>query len=375
MDTAGQTHPPSDAESAWTAAWKLSARRAVRGATATLLLITAWAVPLAPAGASEIETQSRAMQRAQEAVVGIEVQIVDGATSARTLGTAREGSGVLISDDGLVLTIGYLVLEAESVQLVTHDGRRLPARVVAYDVATGFGLLQALAPLGRRPVPLAPHATPATRETPETPEKQAGDSPLTVISGGDDGEVEAVRLVSRRAFSGFWEYHVDGALFTAPPARQHSGAALFNARGELLGVGSLVVPDARGPDQPRTPGNLFVPVELLLPVLAEMRSQGRSLASARPWLGVNCAEQAGQLRVLRVTDDSPADVAGLQVGDRITRLDGVKVAALAQLWKALWADARPERAVELEIERGGRPMTITVQAVDRAKTLKRAVGI
>jgi serine protease Do len=326
-------------------------------------LATAGALLSAPALASEIETRSRALQRAHEAVVGIEVQVVDGASSAQTLGTERQGSGVLISDDGLVLTIGYLVLEAESVQIITDDGRRLPARVVAYDLATGFGLVQALAPLGRTPVPLASR------------QAEPDEAPLTVVSGGEEAEVEAVKLVSRRAFSGYWEYHVEGALFTSPPARLHSGAALFNPRGELLGVGSLVVPDARGPGQPRTPGNLFVPVELLLPVLAEMRAQGRSQASARPWLGLNCAEQAGQLRVLRVTDDSPADVAGLQVGDRITRLDGVKVAALAQLWKALWADARPERAVELEIERGGRPMTITVQAVDRAKTLKRAQGI
>ena len=333
---------------------------AARGLVTLVLLSTALSTS---ALASEIETLSRALQRAHEAVVGIEVQIVDGASSSATLGTARQGSGVLISDDGLVLTIGYLVLEAESLQIVTHDGRRLPARVVAYDQATGFGLVQALAPLGSRPVLLAPrHARP-------------DETTLTVVSGGDEAEVEAVKLVSRRAFSGPWEYHVEGALFTAPPARQHSGAALFNARGELLGVGSLVVPDARGPGQPRTPGNLFVPVELLLPVLAEMRAQGRSIASARPWLGLNCAEQAGQLRVLRVTEDSPADVAGLQVGDRITHLDGVKVAALAQLWKALWADTRPERAVELKIERVGRPMTITVQAVDRAKTLKRAQGI
>ena len=339
--------------------WQGWVRRAAAPVAAALMAT----VLAAPAAASEIETQSRALQRAHEAVVGIEVQVVDGASSAQTLGMERQGSGVLISDDGLVLTIGYLVLEAESVQIVTDDGRRLPARVVAYDVATGFGLVQALAPLKRAPVPLAARSA------------EPGETPLTVVSGGDDGEVETVKLVSRRAFSGFWEYHVEGALFTSPPARLHSGAALFNTRGELLGVGSLVVPDARGPGQPRAPGNLFVPVELLLPVLAEMRAQGRSLASARPWLGLNCAEQAGQLRVLRVADDSPADVAGLQVGDRITRLDGVKVAALAQLWKALWADARPERAVELEIERGGRPMTITVQAVDRAWTMKRAQGI
>jgi len=339
--------------------WQGWVRRAATPAAVALMAT----VLAGPAAASEIETQSRALQRAHEAVVGIEVQIVDGARSAQTLGMERQGSGVLISDDGLVLTIGYLVLEAESVQIVTDDGRRLPARVVAYDVATGFGLVQALAPLNRAPVPLAARSA------------EPGETPLTVVSGGNDGDVETVKLVSRRAFSGFWEYHVEGALFTSPPARLHSGAALFNTRGELLGVGSLVVPDARGPGQQRAPGNLFVPVELLLPVLAEMRAQGRSLASARPWLGLNCAEQAGQLRVLRVADDSPADVAGLQVGDRITRLDGVKVVALAQLWKALWADARPERAVELEIERGGRPMTITVQAVDRAWTMKRAQGI
>jgi S1-C subfamily serine protease len=328
-----------------------------------VLLLSAAAPATAAPAASEIEARSRALQRAREAVVGLEVQVVEGARSAQSLGSERQGSGVLIGDDGLVLTIGYLVLEAERVEVIADDGRRLPARVLAYDQATGLGLVQALAPLGRAPVPLA-HGSPPP-----------GQAPLTVVSGGDEAEVEVVQLLSRRAFAGSWEYHLEAALFTAPPARQHSGAALFNAQGELLGVGSLVVPDARGPGQPRTPGNLFVPVELLRPVLAEMRSQGRSRASARPWLGLNCTEQAGQVRVLRVTDDSPADVAGLQAGDRITRLDGVKVAALAQLWQTLWADPRPERAVELEIERRGRPMTITVQAVDREKTLKRATGI
>jgi S1-C subfamily serine protease len=317
----------------------------------------------APALASDIEAQSRALQRAREAVVGVKVQIVEGARTAQTLGTERQGSGVLISDDGLVLTIGYLVLEAESVQLVTDDGRRLPARVVAHDLATGFGLVQALAPVGYAPAPLATQAG------------APGPGALTVVSGGDEGAVDAVQLVARRAFSGSWEYHVEGALFTAPPVPQHSGAALFNPRGELLGVGSLVLPDARGPGQPRTPGNLFVPVELLQSVLAEMRAQGRSSASARPWLGLNCAELDGEVRVLRVTTDSPADVAGLQAGDRITRVDGQRVAALSQLWLGLWADRTPERAVELEIERRGRPMTITVHAVDRAKTLMRAQGI
>ncbi len=319
---------------------------------------------LAPAAASELEARSRALQRAHAAVFALEVQAVEGARSAATLGRERQGSAVLIGDDGVLLTVGYLVLEAETVALVNDAGLRLPARVLAYDVATGFGLVQALAPLGRAPVPLAGNA-PAP-----------GPEPLTAISAGAEAEVLPVTLASRRAFSGTWEYHLESALYTHPPLDQHSGAALFNAQGELLGIGSLALPDVQpGPARQRLPGNLFVPVELLRPVLAELRSQGRSAASARPWLGLNCAEQRGELRVLRVADDSPADVAGLQPGDRITRIDGRKVAALAQLWLALWADPRPQRAVSLEIEREGRPLTITVHAVDRAATLARATGI
>ncbi len=319
--------------------------------------------------ASDIELRSRALERAREAVVGLQVQAVEDARSARTLGSERRGSGVLIADDGVVLTIGYLVLEAESVELVTETGRRVPARVLAYDQASGFGLVQALAPLGVQPAPLGRSSPAAAADA------GMAEVAVTVISGGDDGEVQPVRLVSRRAFSGYWEYHIEGALYTVPQARDHSGAALFDAQGGLLGVGSLVVPDALGPGRPRTVGNMFVPVDLLVPILAELRQRGRSQASARPWLGLNCVERDGELRVLRVTDDSPADVAGLQAGDRIRRLDGTRVTQLSQLWLALWADRRAERAVELEIERDGRPMNITVQAVDREKTLRRAQGI
>ncbi|MDO9073297.1 MAG: S1C family serine protease [Rubrivivax sp.] len=337
-----------------------------------LLATTLLAACGAGFAATDIELRSRALERAREAVVGLQVQAVEGARSARTLGSERRGSGVLIGEDGVVLTIGYLVLEAESVELVTEAGRRVPARVLAYDQASGFGLVQALTPLGVQPAPFA-------RSAPVSPAGAADAGTLaataTVVSGGDDGEVQPVQLVSRRAFSGYWEYHIEGALYTVPQARSHSGAALFDAQGELLGVGSLVVPDALGPGRPRTLGNMFVPVDLLKPILAELRLRGRSQASARPWLGLNCVEREGELRVLRVTDDSPADVAGLQPGDRIRRLDGKPVTALAELWRALWADMRAERAVELEIERDGRPMAITVQAVDREKTLRRAQGI
>ncbi|MDH4389948.1 MAG: S1C family serine protease [Aquabacterium sp.] len=324
--------------------------------------------PLAGVAAGDtLGAQARALQRAQQAVVGVQAVAVEGARSARTLGRARQGSGVLISQDGLVLTIGYLVLEAEQVVLLRDDGQPVPARVVGYDVATGFGLLQALAPLGLEPVPLGR----ADRLDPQVP--------LMVASGGDDSAVSMAQLVSRRPFSGYWEYHLDTALFTAPPRRDHSGAGLFNAAGELVGIGSLMVADAAGPSSgspgPRRSGNMFVPVDLLVPILADMRQQGFGAASQRAWLGVNCAEMEGRIRVVRVNDDSPADVAGLEVGDRILRIDGTEVQTLAALWQALWAGGAPEREINLLIERADQQQTLKVYSVDRMKTLKRSQGI
>ena len=329
---------------------------------------------------AELEARSRALQRAQQAVLGVQTVAVDEARSANTLGKARSGSGVVIGADGLVLTIGYLVLEAEDVALVRDDGRLVPARVLAYDVATGFGLLQALTPLGLDPVPLGRSATLAPQE------------PLMIASGGGGGAVSAAQLVSRRAFAGYWEYHIEGALFTVPPRRDHSGAGLFNGAGELVGVGSLLVADAvgsaegavdgatdndtnTGTERARRSGNLFVPTDLLTPILAELRSRGFSEASRRAWLGMNCAVQDGRVRVVRVSDDSPADVAGLEAGDRILRIDGTEVRALDQLWKTLWAGGAPEREIRLEIERDRAVQTLTVFSVDRMKTLKRAAGI
>ena len=307
--------------------------------------------------------QTEALQRASDAVVGVQVTAVEDARSARTLGTHRQGSGIVIGADGLVLTIGYLILEAEAVDLVTDDQRRIPARVVAYDVATGFGLVQALVPLRLAPAPLG------------AAETLAVDEPMMVASGGEDGAVSAVRLLSRRAFSGYWEYHLDEALFVAPQRRDQGGAGLFNGRGELVGVGSLVVSDALGSEAPRVPGNMFVPIDLLKPILAELRERGNSARSVRAWIGLNCVEQDGVIRVARISEDSPADVAGVLPGDRILRIDGTEVTRLELLWKTLWAGASPERAVTLEIERDGGRQTLTLQSVERAKTLRRAQGI
>lgn len=306
--------------------------------------------------------QSRRLERAANAVVGLQVLAVDGARSASTLGRARQGSGVVIDDQGLVLTIGYLILEAEHVLVLTDDNRRVPARVVAYDLATGFGLVRALVPLKLEPAPIGRARAVTDADA------------LMIASGGDAGALSAARLVSRRGFAGYWEYQIDDALFTAPPRPDHSGAGLFNDQGELVGIGSLIVNDAAGGNQ-RVPGNMFVPTDLLSPILPELIARGRSRQSERPWMGVNCVEMASRVRVVRVTEDSPADVAGLEVGDQILTLDGETVTGLESLWKSLWKGSNPARAVDLQIERGGVIRNITVHTVDRAATLRRAEGV
>jgi len=337
-------------------------RLALAAAAALSLCGPASAQPPADADAAEFQTKAEALARANAAVVGVLSEAVDEAGSIATLGRLRQGSGVVIDNDGLVLTIGYLILEADHVDLIVEGERTVPARVVAYDLASGFGLLQALAPLRVAPVALASSTAVSDRE------------PLMIASGGAQGVLSLARMVSQRAFSGYWEYFIDRALFTAPPRTDHSGAGLFNLDGELLGIGSLVVSDAAGAGQERLSGNMFVPVDLLKPILAELRAQGASRSSTRAWLGLNCAENDGEVRVIRVTRDSPAEHAGLQPGDRILRIDGTEVGALETLYKQLWHD-RPERDVALVIRRGGETQTLTVRSLDRMKTLRKPQGI
>jgi S1-C subfamily serine protease len=313
------------------------------------------------ASARQIAERTRALERARAAVVGVQAVAVEDAGSVATLGLEREGSGVVIGADGLVLTIGYLILEAEHVDIVLDSERVVPARVVAYDLATGFGLLQALAPLDTEPAPLGDST------------KASAEDPLLVVSGGEDGAMSLAKIVSRRAFSGYWEYHIDGALFTAPARPDHSGAALFNADGELIGIGSLLVGDAMG-NGIGLRGNMFVPVNLLKPILGELRANGASRGSSRAWLGVNCVEHEGQIRVLRLTGSGPAEDAGVHVGDQIVAVDGVEVNSLETFYKTLW-QRDPERDVILGIRRGGVPQTLRVHSVDRMKTLRHPEGV
>lgn len=292
------------------------------------------------------------------AVVRVEAAVPANARTAEFLGTERSGSGVVIDSDGLILTIGYLILEAESAEIVA-GGRRLPAKIVAYDYDSGFGLLRAIAPLDVTPIALGDSA--------------ALDEQTVVLVAGHAGAERSQRamIVSRREFAGYWEYLLDNAIFTAPPYPDFGGAALIGADGKLVGIGSLVVGDAVPGSEP-LPGNMFVPIEILKPILADMLVHGRASGPARPWLGMFTEELHGHVFVTRVAPGSPAEKARISAGDVVLAVGGKGVTTLAELFRAVWAQGDAGVDVPLTLVHGAELREIAVRSADRYDYLRLA---
>ena len=286
------------------------------------------------------------------AVVAVRAKIQADARSAPTLGTERSGTGVLIRE-GLVLTIGYLVIEAEAIEVTGADGRTVPATLAGYDHATGFGLLRAVGPLAGKPLPLGDSAALAERDRAMVASAASRDGPALVF------------VVSRRPFSGSWEYQLDSAIYTYPPVFEWSGAPLIGGRGELLGIGSLIVPDAGGPGT-QSPGNMFVPVDLLRPILDGLIANGRRGGPQRPWLGVNADEVRGHLFVSRVSPEGPAERAGLKAGDIILAVGGEEVKSLAEFYRRVWSRGAAGVEVSLKVLQGAQVRDLRVRSIDRA---------
>ncbi len=287
------------------------------------------------------------------AVVGVSAKIPQGARSAATLGVQRHGSGALIRE-GYVLTIGYLVIEAEAIEVAGADGRKVPATVAAFDHPSGFGLLKLLASLGGTPLALGDSAALGERE------------PAMIVSSPGREGANLVYVVSRRPFSGSWEYHLDSAIFTYPAVPDWSGAPLINAKGELVGIGSLIVGDAGGQGT-QSPGNMFVPIDLLKPILRDLIDHGRRGGPARPWLGVNADEVRGRLFVSRLSPDGPGERAGLRENDIILAVGGDEVATLAEFYRRIWSRGAAGVGVPLKILRGAQIKDVNVSSIDRAR--------
>ena len=286
------------------------------------------------------------------AVVGLESKVPAEARTAAALGTKRQGSGVVIDDAGLVLTIGYLILEAESVELSVGESRRISADVLAYDHETGLGLVRAARPLGVAPIPIG------------SSEPLARGRQVVVASAGGFHAAIGAYVVSRRDFAGWWEYLLEGAIFTAPAHPHFGGAALIDGEGRLVGIGSLMVPDAAEENVPLT-GNMFVPIDALKPILADLIAEGRASRPSRPWLGLYPQEIHGRLFVARVPRGGPADRAGLKPGDLVLGVAGKAVSTLPGYYRTLWNLGPAGVEVPLSVLRGNRPADIKIRSIDR----------
>jgi S1-C subfamily serine protease len=282
----------------------------------------------------------------------------DGYT-APFLGTERLGSGVVIrsAERKLVLTIGYLITEAESIWLTNLDGRVVEAFPLAYDQASGFGLVQ---PLGVLDAPAIERGSAATLAL--------GDRVLVVGHGGERHSLEA-QLIARREFAGYWEYLLDEALFTAPPHPQWGGTALVGSDGLLLGIGSLFVQESQA--QEGFDANMFVPIDLLEPVLEDMIELGRPRRTPRPWLGLYTAEQADHIMVAGLTRDGPAHRAGVRLGDVIVEVAGHRVTSLPQFFRSVWNTGAAGVEVPLKLRRGSDAFHALLQSANREDFLKK----
>jgi len=297
-----------------------------------------------------------------DAVLKLTSQIPGEARTSRSLGTERQGHAVVIDSNGLALTIGYLILEAESVNLTTKDGKVVPAEILAYDHNTGFGMVRALQPLGIKPVRMGDSAR-----------AEGGVSALAVVHGGM-GNAVPVNIVSRRDFSGYWEYILEDAISTSPLFPSFGGAALINQRGYLIGIGSLIIPNAGDPDS-NSPGNMFVPINAIKPIMADLLDQGRSEKKPNPWIGIYTNDQQGFLIVQRLADGGPSAKAGVEVGDIIVSVGNKPVKGQMDFYRKLWATGGPGTEISLGVLKPGKGLQILpVTAGDRYRWLRMSRG-
>jgi S1-C subfamily serine protease len=312
-----------------------------------------WKVPQAVQ--PRVEDYSYDLERALSSVVGLHSIVPPDAFTADTLGVERAGNGVLI-DDGVILTIGYLITEAETVWLHLGDGRVVQGHALGFDQETGFGLVQAL---GKIDLPVLQIGSSKAAEVGER-----------VVVGGAGGRTRSLagRIAARQEFAGYWEYVLDEAIFTYPAHPNWGGTALISSAGKLIGIGSLQLERAREGKNEHL--NMVVPIDLLNPVLDDLRKFGRVNRPVRPWLGLYSTEIEDKIVVVGIAPKGPAARAEIKTGDVVVAVDGDRISTLAGLYRKVWALGRAGVEVPLTLYRDGVTFDVRVNSSDRAKFLK-----
>ncbi len=299
----------------------------------------------------ELKVNKQKIENYFKSVVSIETRVSEDARTAQTLGLIRKGSGVVI-DANNILTIGYIVLEAEKIIIRLHDNKSLPGKLIGYDYSSGFGIISPIIKIKLNSLSIGDS------------NKIGLDERLFILPSPQIGVGSITKLVSRRPFVGWWEYYLDNPIYTFPSNQSWAGAPLINKSGEILGIGSLYVPDAITPGI-ISPGNMFVPINLLKPILNDLKKYGRKKSNIQPYLGLSSEEKNGKIFVTSVNKNGPAYISGIKSGDYITSLNGKELKSLKHFYKTLWGSGDNGVEVSIGILRNNKKILIKVKTMDR----------
>lgn len=314
-----------------------------------------WRVP------SEVEPEAKNyefdLNKTLSAVVGLRARVPEDAFTAEVLGSERSGNGIVIDERGIVLTIGYLITEAEEIWLTTNSGHVVAGHPLGFDQETGFGIVQALGSLNLPALSLG-----------EASEASVGTRVVAAGAGGASHSLAAF-IAGKQEFAGYWEYVLDEAIFTVPAHPYWGGTGLIGPKGDLIGVGSLQLQQAREDGSP-VPLNMYVPIDLLKPILDDMLTMGRANRPPRPWLGLYATEVDEHIVIAGLSGRGPAAHADLRQGDIVLTVGGTKVTGLAELFRTIWSMGEAGVEVPMKVERDGKAIDLRVASGDRNHFLK-----
>ena len=300
---------------------------------------------------SYAEITKEKVEHFYKSIVSVRSTIPSEARTAASLGVEREGNGVAI-DENHILTIGYIVIESESIEIGLSDGRRLPAKLVGYDHTSGFGIIKSVVPLIMPALPLG------------NSDYINSEQDLLILPSPNHGAGSIVRSVSQRPFTGWWEYLLESPIYTTPANGLWAGAPILNENGEVLGIGSLFVSEAVPGIS--SPGNMSVPINLLKPILGDLISSGRRKSKIQPYLGISSDDSNDQIIVTRVSKGGPAFQAGIKPQDIIVTINGSQISNLKSFYEKVWKSGEAGVTIELSVLRSGSLMNFKVKTVDRA---------
>ena len=291
------------------------------------------------------------VKKLYESIVRIYSIVPPDARTANSLGTERRGSGVII-DDKHILTIGYIVVEADTINIGLPGGKTVPGELVGYDHTSGFGILRTINSTKLNPLKLG-----------DSDEIKV-DELLFVMPYPDQGQASAANAVSRRSFAGWWEYYLDKPIYTFPMNYSWAGTPLINQQGEILGIGSLFVSESLSPGV-SSPGNLFVPINDLKPILKDLIDNGRRTKNIKPYMGLSSEDSTGKVSVTRVNENGPAAKAGIMPNDVILSVNGKDVRNMTEFYKTVWGLGGPGTVLKLDIDRNEQRLSFELTTMDR----------